>query len=109
MDRLLRLQHGGRLASLSQCIRLVFIQHSGFGVVMPLLIENVLQLVLYRRVPDGAQHFHAVVDVTSHQVRRPQQILRLSAVVEDIHPGVLKVSIDNTDRLDVVRHAANPG
>ena len=68
MDRLLRLQHGGSLASLSQCIRLVFIQHPGFGVVMPLLIENVLQLVLYRRVPDGAQHFHAVVDVSGHQV-----------------------------------------
>ena len=68
MDRLLRLQHGRSLASLSQYIRLVLIQHSGFGVVMPLLIENVLQLVLYRRVPDGAQHFHAVVDVSGHQV-----------------------------------------
>ena len=68
MDRLLRLQHGGSLTSLSQCIRLVFIQHSGLGVVMPLLIENILQLVLYRRVPDGAQHFHAVVDVSGHQV-----------------------------------------
>ena len=68
MDRLLRLQHGGSLAALSQCIRLVFIQHPGLGVVMPLLVENVLQLVLYRRVPDWAQHFHAVVDITSHQI-----------------------------------------
>ena len=68
MDRLLRLQHGGRLASLSQCIRLVFIQHSGFGVVMPLLIENVLQLVLYRRIPDGAKRFHAVVYIAGHQI-----------------------------------------
>lgn len=68
MNRLLRLQHGGSLTSLSQCVRLVFIQHSGFGVVMPLLIENVLELVLYCRVPDGAQHFHAMVDVTGHQI-----------------------------------------
>ena len=68
MDRLLRLQHGGSLASLSHCIRLVFIQHSGFGVVMPLLIENVLQLVLYLRVPDRTQYFHAMVNVTGHQI-----------------------------------------
>ena len=68
MDRLLRLQHGDSLASLSQCICLVFIQQSGFGVVMPLLIENVLQLVFYLRVPYGAQHFHAMVNVTGHQI-----------------------------------------
>ena len=89
MDRFLCLQHGRGLASITQGIRLVFIQHSGFGVVMPLLVENVLQLILYRRVPYGAQHFHAIVDIASHQVRRPQQILGLSPVVENIHPGML--------------------
>ena len=68
MDRLLRLQHGGSLASLLHCIRLVFIQHSRFDVVMPLLIENVLQLVLYLRVPDRTQHFHAMVNVAGHQI-----------------------------------------
>ena len=68
MDSFLRLQCTRGFASLSQCIRLVFIQHSGFGVVMPLLIENVLQLVLYLWVPDGAQHFHAMVNVTGHQI-----------------------------------------
>ena len=63
MNRLLRLQHGDSLASLSQCICLVFIQQSGFGVVMPLLIENVLQLVLYLRVPYGAQHFLSLIHI----------------------------------------------
>ena len=68
MDRFLRLQHGRGLASITQGIRLVFIQHSGFDVVMPLLIENVLQLVLYLRVPDRTQHFHAMVNVAGHQI-----------------------------------------
>ena len=68
MDCLLRLQHRRGFASLSQCIRLIFIQHSGFDVVMPLLIENVLQLVLYRRVSNRAQHFHSMVNVTGHQI-----------------------------------------
>ena len=73
---------------------------------MPLLVENVLQLVLYRHVPDGAQHFHAIVDIAGHQVRRPKQILWLSPVMEHIHSGVFKVSIDNADGFDIVNSKA---
>jgi hypothetical protein len=42
MDRFLRLQHRRGFSALAHCICLIFIKHSSFGVVMPLLVKNIL-------------------------------------------------------------------
>ena len=83
-------------------IILLAINHPGLDVVLPLLIKHILQLLLHCRVFDRTEHLDPIIDIPRHQICRAKEILGLSSVMENIDPRVLKIAINNTDRLDVL-------
>ena len=95
MNAFLRLQ-GCRLgSSLDHLVILPGVQHSSLRIVVPLQVEYVLQLLLHCLISHRAQYLNPVVDIPGHQVRRAQQILGLTPIVEDINAGVLEIPVNN--------------
>ena len=105
MNAFLRLQ-GCRLgSSLDHLVILPGVQHSSLRIVVPLQVEYVLQLLLHCPISHRAQYLNPVVDIPGHQVRRAQQILGLTPIVENINTGVLEIPVNNADRFNVVRYS----
>ena len=92
-------------SSLNHLVILLGVQHSSLRIVLPLQVEYVLQLLLHCLISHRAQYLNPVVDIPGHQVRRAQQILGLTPIVEDINAGVFEIPVNNADRLNVVRYS----
>lgn len=68
MDRFLSLQLWRRSGSQWYVVTLARIDDSGLYIIVPLLIQNILQDLLYGDIPDGHQNFDSIIDVARHQV-----------------------------------------
>ena len=80
-------------------VDLFAVEDAGLDVVVPLLVQDILQHLLGIRIEDGAHGFHPEIQVAGHQVARADQVAGVAPVVEPVDPGVFQEAIDNTDRL----------
>ena len=83
-------------------IGLILIQHARFHIVMPLLIENVLNHRLGVLIENRADYLNSIIQVARHKIRRTDKIARLPSIIKYIDAWMLKVSVDDTDRLNVL-------
>ena len=104
MDCFLGANTGTPTGPLHVLVGLVLVDDARLDVIVPLLVQDVLDGALGIAVEDRAQDLHPIVQVAGHQVGRTDHVTRVAPVVEHIHPRMLEETIDNTDRLDVLRY-----
>jgi len=47
---------------------LLTVEHSRFDIVLPLLVEDILQLLLHCRVFDRTEHLYPVINIPRHKI-----------------------------------------
>ena len=77
------------------------VDHPGFFIIIPLLIERGLDDVLRVGVKNGANYLYTVINIPGHQVSGANKVLWISTIMKHVDARVLQVPINNTDRFDV--------
>ena len=102
MNTFLRPDSGRVFFCLHIGIGLILVQHACPGIVVPLLIQCILNYTLCVKIKNGAQYFHSIIQIARHQVRRANQVAWFAAIKKYINPWMLQITVNNTDRLDIL-------
>ena len=100
---------GRFLLAFHKVIPLILINHTRLDVVVPLLIQRVLNKLPGFTVQYWTQYFNPVIQIACHKVRRTNQIPGITPVMKDEYARVLEIAIDDTDTLNVIGDTFDPG